>query len=79
MAFQKAIVITTLGKRPNSIQMAEIDDSSLFGDGGPRKRKRLTHLTADEKMMRRYASALIVTYMYVYVVRLVVKFVNQDL
>ena len=59
MAYQKAIVITTLGKHANSLsnsfQVAEISDDCIYSDGGgPRKRRRLTHLSADEKIMRRY-------------------------
>lgn len=54
MSFQKAIVITALGKRPSAIQMADVSDDGFFSDGaGARKRRRLTHLSADEKIMRR--------------------------
>lgn len=55
MSFQKAIVITALGKRPSTIQMADVsDDGCYYDDGaGPRKRRRLTHLSADEKILRR--------------------------
>lgn len=54
---RKAIVITALGnKHANSLQnplaMTEVDD--IYYDGsGPRKRRRLTHLSPDEKMLRR--------------------------
>jgi len=52
MAYHKAIVITTLGKHTSSYQMADLADD--FDDvGGPRKRRRLTHLTPDEKVLRR--------------------------
>lgn len=56
MSFPKAIVFTTLGKHAgsvmNTIQMAEVED--CFSDGGgPKKRRRLTHLSPDEKIMRR--------------------------
>jgi len=54
MAYQKTIVFTTIGKHPSvidTIQMANIAED--YGDGTPRKRKRLTHLSPDEKMMRR--------------------------
>jgi len=52
MAYHKAIVITTLGKHTSSYQMADLADD-LSDGGGPRKRRRLTHLTPDEKVLRR--------------------------
>ncbi|XP_076453066.1 uncharacterized protein LOC143288451 isoform X2 [Babylonia areolata] len=53
MSFQKAIVITTLGSCPNlNISPAKID--CVADGGGPvKKRRRLTHLSANEKMLRR--------------------------
>ncbi|KAL8605126.1 hypothetical protein ACOMHN_018927 [Nucella lapillus] len=55
MSFQKAIVIAALGKRPSAIQMADVsEDACFYDDGaGPRKRRRLTHLSTDEKVLRR--------------------------
>ena len=53
MSFQKAIVITALGKHANTIQMAELTDDDSYDGGAPRKRRRLTHLSAEEKVMRR--------------------------
>lgn len=54
----KTIVITTVpGKtqsRPITVQAPmDVDYYSEDQDGGPRKRRRLTHLSPEEKMMRR--------------------------
>ncbi|KAL8574243.1 hypothetical protein ACOMHN_065786 [Nucella lapillus] len=51
MSFQQAIVITTLGKHP-SLNIHIADDN--IDDGNrPRKRRRLTHLSVEEKNLRR--------------------------
>lgn len=50
----KAIVITAFGtKNVNSFAMSDIEEVFTDGGGQPRKRKRLTHLSADEKILRR--------------------------
>lgn len=58
----KTIILSTSGRGLNILPTSMIDDSILdIGDieeestdpGGPRKRKRLTHLSPEERMMRR--------------------------
>ncbi|KAK7506004.1 hypothetical protein BaRGS_00002726 [Batillaria attramentaria] len=53
----KAIVITALGNKhanlQNPLAVAEMDDMFDTDGGGPRKRRRLTHLSPDEKILRR--------------------------
>lgn len=57
----KTIVINTSNKSnilelPHSTNLSTAVMDTLYGDsegGGPKKRRRLTHLTAEEKMMRR--------------------------
>jgi len=52
----KTIVITTLPGKSAHERTVAVDMDDIYGveeGGGPRKRRRLTHLSPDEKMMRR--------------------------
>ena len=53
----RTIVITTSsGNVPKLVTVNASAVEDIFSDdGGPRKRRRLTNLTTEEKMLRRYA------------------------